>query len=150
MPQSLVKNYVHLIFSTKHRKHSVQEAIQPELFSYIAGICKQSDCCPVQIGGYTNHVHALFLLSKKITLIKIVEEIKSHSSIWIKKQGETYQNFYWQSGYGAFSINPSEVNVVMEYINNQKEHHRNKTFEEEYRSFLKKYGVVYNEQYVWD
>jgi putative transposase len=149
MPQSLVKNYIHLIFSTKHRVHSVDEEIQPQVFRYIAGICAHNDCYPVRIGGYTNHVHALFLLSKKMLLVKIVEEIKSHSSSWMKKQGERYKNFYWQSGYGAFSVNPSEVDIVRLY-KQSKEHHSRKTFEEEYRACLKKYHVEYNEEYVWD
>ena len=125
-------------------------AIQPEMFRYIGGICVAYACQPVEIGGYTNHIHALFLLCKKLPLIKIVEEIKAHSSGWIKKKGKDYQNFYWQGGYGAFSVNPSEVDVVVEYIRNQKEHHHWKTFEEECRGFLKKYGVVYDERYVWD
>ena len=150
MPQSLVRNYIHLIYSTKHRVHLIDEAIQPQLFSYIGGICANNDCLPVQIGGHTNHIHALFLLSKKIALMKIAEEIKSHSSGWMKTKGEMYQNFYWQSGYGAFSINPSEVDVVMEYIKNQKQHHHKMTFEEEFRKFLKKYGVDYDERFVWD
>lgn len=150
MSQSLVKNCVHLIFSTKSRAHSLDEEMQPEMFRYIAGICSNNDCLPVEIGGYTNHGHALFLLSKKLPLITIVEAIKSHSSGLIKKKGERYQNFYWQGGYGAFSINPAEVNVVVDYIRNQNEHHRKKTFEEEYRGFLKKYGVAYDERFVWD
>jgi REP element-mobilizing transposase RayT len=150
MPQSLVKNYIHLIFSTKGRAHSLHEEMQMEMFRYIAGICVACDCLPVEIGGYTNHIHALFLLSKKLPLIKIVEEIKSYSSKWIKQKGEVYQNFYWQGGYGAFSINPSEVDMVIDYIRNQKEHHRKKTFEEEYRAFLTKYGVDFDERYVWD
>ncbi len=150
MPQSLVKNYIHLIFSTKHRVHSLNEAIQPELFSYIAGICKEFECFPVLIGVFTNHIHAFIILSKKIPLVKIVEDLKAHSSSWMKRQGEAYRNFYWQNGYGAFSINPSEVDVVVRYIRNQAEHHRKMTFEEEYRGFLKKYSVEYDEQYVWD
>ena len=116
----------------------------------MAGICANSECHPVKIGGFTNHVHALFLLSKKITLIKIVEEVKSHSSGWIKTKGGAYQNFYWQSGYGAFSVNPSEVDTVTAYIENQQEHHRKMTFEEEYRGFMRKYGVEWDERYVWD
>ena len=150
MPQSLVRNYIHLIFSTKHRAHTIDQFIEQELFSYIAGICTNNDCYPVQIGGYTNHVHAFFLLSKKMTLIKIVEEIKFHSSGWIKTKGEHYHNFYWQNGYGAFSVNPSEVDIAAAYIENQKEHHQRMTFEEEYRGFLAKYGVEYDERYVWD
>ena len=93
MPQSLVRNYIHLIYSTKHRAHLIDEMIQPELFSYIGGICANHDCLPVQVGGYTNHIHALFLLSKKMTLMKIVEEIKSHSSKWLKTKGKAYHNF---------------------------------------------------------
>lgn len=150
MSQSLVKNYIHLVFSTKHREPILNESIQPELFRYIAGICTHCDCSPVKIGGHTNHIHALFLLHKKIALVKIVEEVKSHSSKWIKAKGIAYSQFYWQSGYGAFSVNPSEVDVAKAYIENQKEHHRKISFEEEYRAFLHKYGVDYDERYVWD
>ena len=82
--------------------------------------------------------------------MKLVEEVKSHSSKWIKTKGEAYQNFYWQDGYGAFSVNPSEVNTVIAYIGNQQEHHRKKTFQEEYRAFLLKYNIDYDERYVWD
>jgi REP element-mobilizing transposase RayT len=128
----------------------MDETIQPELFRYIAGICTNLECYPLKVGGFTNHVHSLFLLNKKITLIKVVEEIKSHSSGWIKTKGNPYQNFYWQTGYGAFSVNPSEVDTVAAYIESQKEHHRKITFEEEYRGFMKKYGVEWDEQYVWD
>lgn len=150
MPQSLVKNYLHLIFSTKNRVPIIDETLQPELFRYIAGICSHHECVPVKVGGHNNHVHALFLLSKKIALVRIVEELKSHSSAWVKTKGDQYRNFYWQSGYGAFSVNPSETDVAAAYIENQKEHHRKRTFEEEYRGFLKKYCVAYDERYVWD
>ncbi|WP_121353932.1 IS200/IS605 family transposase [Flavisolibacter nicotianae] len=150
MPQSLVKNYIHLVFSTRSRVYTIDEAIQPELFRYIAGICANNECNPVQIGGHTNHVHALFLLSKKMALVKVVEEIKAHSSKWIKTKGDAYQNVYWQNGYGAFSVNPFEVDIVVAYIKNQKEHHRKKTFEEEYKAFLDKYCMAYDERYVWD
>jgi putative transposase len=126
----------------------MDENIQQELFPYIGGICTNHQCNPVQIGGHTNHVHALFMLSKVMTLAKIVEEIKAHSSKWIKTKGEQYQNFYWQNGYGAFSVNPAEVDVVIAYIKNQKLHHQRKNFEDEFRGFLRKYGVGYDERYV--
>jgi hypothetical protein len=83
-------------------------------------------------------------------LVKIVEEVKAHSSNWIKRQGDVYRGFYWQNGYGAFSVNPSDVEVVTEYIGNQVEHHKRMAFEEEYRGFLKKYHVEFDERYVWD
>ena len=82
--------------------------------------------------------------------MKLLEELKSYSSKWIKAKDESFKNFYWQEGYGAFSVNPSQIDVVTEYIANQKEHHKNKTFQDEYRAFLKKYKVEYDERYVWD
>ena len=90
------------------------------------------------------------MLSKKITLVKLLEELKSHSSKWIKTKDNKLSNFYWQDGYGAFSVNPSEIDTVVNYIENQKEHHSKKTFQDEYRAFLKKYKVEYDERYLWD
>ena len=150
MGQSLVKNYIHLVFSTKYREPLIDEAIESELYAYLGGICNQLECQPIKIGGFTDHIHILCMLSKKTALMKLVEELKSHSSKWIKTKGENYRNFYWQGGYGAFSVNPAEMDVVVRYIENQKEHHRKKSFQEEYRAFLKKYEVEYDERYVWD
>ena len=82
--------------------------------------------------------------------MKLLEEVKSHSSKWMKTKDEMLKNFYWQDGYGAFSVNPSEIDTVIEYIANQHEHHSKKTFQDEYRAFLKKYNVEYDERYVWD
>jgi REP element-mobilizing transposase RayT len=150
MSQSLVKNYVHLVFSTKHRQPLIHPAIETELHKYLGGICNGLECSPVSIGGYTDHIHILCLLSKKLPLMKLLEEVKSHSSKWIKTKDEKLNNFYWQDGYGAFSVNPSEVDVVKAYIQNQHEHHQKKDFQDEYRTFLKKYQVEYDERYVWD
>lgn len=150
MGQSLVKNYIHIIFSTKLRAPLILESIENELYSYIGGICKQLECYTVKLGGYIDHIHILCMLSKKIPLMKLLEEIKAHSSKWIKTKDDTLKKFYWQNGYGAFSVNPYEVDKVIAYIENQKEHHRKKTFQEEYRAFLKKYNVEFDEKYVWD
>jgi putative transposase len=150
MGQSLVKNYLHIVFSTKHRQPMITEAIESELHAYLGGICKKLDCQPIKVGGYNDHIHILCMLSKKITLIKLMEELKSHSSKWIKTKGEDFKNFYWQDGYGAFSVNATEIDVVVSYIANQKEHHSKKTFQDEYKAFLKKYQVEYDERYVWD
>lgn len=150
MGQSLVKNCIHLVFSTKHRQSFINPPIELELHSYLGGICNQLGCQTIKVGGYNDHVHILCLLSKNIALAKLLEELKSHSSKWIKTKGVNYSNFYWQNGYGAFSVNPSEVDKVCTYIANQREHHKNKTFMEEYRAFLKKYQVDYDERYVWD
>jgi len=124
--------------------------VDEELHSYLGGICKEMECPPIKIGGYTDHIHILCMLSKKVALMNLLEEVKSHSSKWMKTKGRELNIFYWQNGYGAFSVNPSEIDKVIAYIENQKEHHRKKTFQEEYRAFLKKYRVEYDEKYVWD
>jgi putative transposase len=150
MGQSLVQNYLHIIFSTKHRAALINDKVEEDLYAYLGGICKNLDCQPIKIGGYVDHVHVLCMLSKKIALVKLLEELKSHSSKWIKTKGAGLENFYWQDGYGAFSVNPSEIDAVIKYIANQKEHHIKTTFQDEYRAFLKKYKVEYDERYVWE
>lgn len=150
MGQSLVQNYIHLVFSTKYRKPLIHPPVEDELHAYLGGICNRLACQTIKVGGYTDHIHILCKLSKKIALMKLLEELKSHSSKWIKTKGEAYKNFYWQNGYGAFSVNPSQVENVIAYITNQHEHHRKKTFQDEYRDFMKKYHVDYDERYVWD
>ncbi|MEN8121982.1 MAG: IS200/IS605 family transposase [Bacteroidota bacterium] len=150
MPQSLSKVYVHITFSTKNRQNLIDDNIKDKLFEYLGGICKKLECNPVKVGGYKNHVHILCVLSKKITQIKLLEEVKKSSSQWIKTQSSKYSNFYWQDGYGIFSVNPSEIDIVEKYIENQEEHHKKKSFQDEFRAFLKKYEVEYDERYVWD
>ena len=150
MGQSLVQNYMHIVFSTKYRQKIILPEIENELHAYMGGICNNLECHTIKIGGYTDHVHILCMLSKKITLMKLLEEVKSHSSKWMKTKDELLKNFYWQDGYGAFSVNPSQVDTVIAYIANQHEHHSKKTFQDEYRAFLKKYNVEYDERYVWD
>ena len=150
MGQSLVQNFIHIIFSTKNRTPKILPPIDKELHAYLGGVCNKMDCQSIIVGGFTDHVHILCNLSKKIALMKLVESVKSHSSKWIKTRGEDYKDFYWQDGYGSFSINPTQVEAVKIYIANQHEHHAKKTFQEEYLGFLKKYGVEYDERYIWD
>lgn len=150
MPQSLSKVYTHIIFSTKYRQNLIDDAIKTALFEYIGGICKGLECNPIQVGGYQNHIHILCLLSRKISQMKLLEEIKKGSSKWIKTMGSNYADFYWQRGYGIFSVHPHEIDVVINYIKNQEKHHKTRSFQEEYRAFLNKYHVDYDERYVWD
>ena len=150
MPQSLTYNYIHFVTSTKYRQPFILPEIQDKFYSYIAGICTQFESHALQIGGIEDHIHILLLLSKKITLVDFVQEVKQSSSKWIKTQGEAYQNFQWQGGYGAFSVNPREIETVKKYIKNQKEHHAKKTFQEEYQAFLSQYCIEYDERYIWD
>ncbi|PQJ10605.1 transposase [Flavipsychrobacter stenotrophus] len=147
MAQSLVNNYLHIIFSTKHRQPLIQSPYDNDLYNYIGGICRDMESNPIRVGGHLDHVHILCMLSKKVALSDLIKGIKTRSSKWAKTHsGE----FYWQEGYGAFSVNPTQIDKVVEYINSQHEHHRVKTFQDEYRGFLKKYNVEYDERYVWD
>lgn len=150
MPQSLSSILIHLVFSTKNREPYITTEIEPELHAYLAAVFRESSSPALTINGTANHVHTLFTLSRTVTVAEIAEEVKKRSSKWAKTKGGAYRNFQWQSGYGAFSVSQSNVAAVKKYIARQKEHHRRKTFEEEYRSFLEKYGVAYDERYVWD
>jgi len=150
MPQSLAKILVHLIFSTKNRERILDNTVRSELHKYLATILKEFDSPAILINSVEDHVHILFSHSKNHALIKIVEELKKNSSKWIKTKSGRYAGFHWQNGYGAFSVSQSNVKTVEEYIANQGEHHRCKTFQEEYREFLNKYAMVFDERYVWD
>jgi len=149
MPQSLSKVYVHITFSTKNRKPLIDDSIKTSLFEYIGEICKGLECNPLKVGGHSDHVHIICLLSRKTPQMKLLEEIKKQSSKWIKTKGLIYSNFYWQEGYRIFSVNPSETEKVIQYILNQHEHHKKINFQDELRTFLTKYKVEYDERYVW-
>jgi REP element-mobilizing transposase RayT len=150
MPQSLAQLYLHIVFSTKNHVPFIKHSIRKELFDYIGGILNNIECHPIKIGGVDDHIHILCRLSKKITIIKLLEEIKTSSSKWIKTKGEEYAKFHWQDGYGAFTISPSAVDNIMLYIENQEEHHGHKEFKEEFIELLKSNNTDYDEQYLWD
>jgi putative transposase len=150
MPQSLAKNLIHLVFSTKIRKSVLTEPIRGPLCTYASGVLRDLDSPAIAINAWHDHVHILFTLSKNHSLSQVVMEVKRATSKWIKTQGTEFAGFHWQSGYGAFSIGQSGVEEVKKYIANQAEHHRVKTFEEEFRSFLKRYQLEFDERYLWD
>ncbi|MFO7977681.1 MAG: IS200/IS605 family transposase [Bacteroidales bacterium] len=150
MPQSLVRNYMHIVFSTKHRQAFITPDVEDEIFCYLGGTCRELFCRPILVGGHYDHVHILCLLSQKIALMKLIEKVKAHSSGWIKTKGEDLDGFYWQNGYGAFSVGSKEVEAVMNYIANQKSHHEKITYQDEYRAFMKRYQMEYDERYVWE
>ena len=150
MGQSLSNILTHIIFSTKDRQSFIHERIELRLYHYIKAICQDHECPLLQIGAISDHVHLLVNLSRKHTLSKFVNEIKSHSSKWIKTIDKDSQNFAWQSGYGAFSVGQLEYQKVMDYIFNQKEHHKVISFQEEYLRFLKTYGMNDDEKYLWE
>jgi len=150
MAQSLVKNYVHVVFSTKHRQPLIHPPIEQELHAYLGGICNALECYPITIGGYVDHVHLLCMLSKKIAMMKFLEEIKAHSSKWIKTKSADVQNFYWQDGYGAFSVSPTHVDALKTYIAGQHAHHGKIGYQDELRHLFEKNHVEFDERYVWD
>lgn len=150
MPQSLTKLYAHLIFSTKNRQSFLDDAIRPRVHAYLATIIRGMDSPWVVVGGVADHVHILFDIGKMHSPVEIVEQTKRESSKFIKTLGEKYTGFYWQRGYGMFSVGPAHRDEAEEYVRNQEEHHRVKTFQEEFRAFLIRYGIEYDEQYVWD
>jgi REP element-mobilizing transposase RayT len=150
MSQSLSKVYVHITFSTKNRLPIIDDSIKMSLWEYIGGIGKGLECNPIRIGGHNDHVHICCLLSKKTSIMNLLEEIKKQSSKWIKTKGNQYTQFYWQDGYSIFSINPVELEIVVRYIDTQEEHHKKRTFKEELLAFLKKHKFEYDETYLWN
>ncbi len=150
MAQTLVSLLVHVVFSTKNRADLITSEVEPDLFAYIGGILNNNHSKLLAANGTMNHIHLLASLGKTISLSELVGDIKRGSSVWIKKEGSEFRNFHWQDGYGAFSIGQSQVEAVMRYIARQKEKHAKKSFEDEFRGFLKSYGIEYDERYVWD
>jgi REP element-mobilizing transposase RayT len=150
MPQSLSLILVHVIFSTKDREPFIRPEMEADLHAFLGGIARDCGCTALAVGGTDDHVHLLCSLSRTMTVADLIEELKTRSSKWIKTKDRAYDHFHWQNGYGAFSIGRSQDQTVRRYIANQREHHRKTTFQDEFRAFLKKYGVEYDERYVWD
>ena len=151
MPQSLAKILVHTVFSTKDRRPFLRDKfLRDELHPYLGGILMHHDCQPLIVGGVEDHVHILSTLSRTCEVAEMVKEIKRGSSLWLKTKGPDLHNFAWQNGYGIFSIGYSQVAAVRDYIAKQDEHHRKISFPDEYRGFLKRYEIEFDERYVWD
>jgi REP element-mobilizing transposase RayT len=148
MSQSYVQFYTHIVFHTKNNVKFIREEIEDELYSYMGGILRNYRSIPIQIGGTSNHVHVLCTLPKTMTPADLVEEVKKSSSKWIKTKGPEYTSFYWQDGYGGFSVSSSLVDIVKNYIKNQKKHHEKVTFIDEYKQLLEEYGIPYEEKYL--
>jgi putative transposase len=143
MPQSLSKVILHIIFSTKNREPWLDSNVRPRIHAYLATICRD-------VGGVSDHVHIVTTLARTVSQAQLVEQIKKASSKWIKALDAHYRGFFWQRGYGAFSVSPSQLQAVLQYVEAQQEHHRTRTFQEEYRELLRKHGIDFDERYVWD
>jgi REP element-mobilizing transposase RayT len=150
MPQSLACLHIHLVFSTRHREPLITDTVRDPLHRYMASVLQNLGCTPVLINSVEDHAHLLFDLARTVAISQAVEDVKKSSSKWIKTQGPEFSGFAWQAGYGAFAVSKSKVETVRAYISNQREHHRTKSFQEEYRGFLVRHNVAFDERYMWD
>lgn len=150
MPQSLSKNLIHLVFSTKHREPLLpREPFEP-LHRYTHGILKEQKCHLLAMNNVADHVHLLFDLHRTACTSDVVMHLKKGTSRWLKEQSPRFNAFNWQEGYGAFGIGQSQRDDVIAYIQSQQEHHRVKSFQDELRTFLERYEIAFDERYVWD
>ena len=150
MPQSLAQILVHVVFSTKNREPLLDDSIRAELHDYVGGIVRNLGGNLLKAGSVADYIHLFLAHPRTCAPAELVQEIKTGSSKWLKTQGPRYAAFYWQSGYGIFSVSPSHRAEVERYLATQAEHHRVVNFQEEYRKLLGKYGIEFDERYVWD
>jgi putative transposase len=149
MPQSLASVLVHIIFSTKNRLPLLKAPeLRSQVHSYLTATLRELNCEPLQVGGVEDHVHLLSTLSRTIAVSELIKNLKTSSTRIVKDKG--HRDFGWQSGYGAFSVSPSTKESVIAYITDQEAHHRKVTFQDEFRAFLGKHGIKFDERYVWD
>ncbi len=150
MPQSLARNLIHLVFSTKERRPDLEDGVREELHRYACGILSGLESPALVINSVPDHIHVLFNLHRTKALAGAVMELKRGTSKWIKTKGAQFALFQWQNGYGAFSIGQSTVAEVSDYIRAQSEHHRERSFQDEFRRLLQRYEIQFDERYVWD
>ena len=148
MPQSLAQILVHVVFSTKDRAPWIRDEWRPDLHAYIGGILRKRKCDLFAAGGVEDHIHLVIRMATTISIADMIRDVKSNSSAWRHEQGD--RSFAWQSGYGIFSVDPPMMDGLREYIADQREHHRKVTFQEEYRAFLQKHEMEFDERYLWD
>jgi putative transposase len=150
MSQSFAKVYVHLIFSTKNRERCIPSDVGVELHGYMGGILNGLGCAPIEINTEPDHAHLLFQMTRTETLNNVIGQLKKSSNDWLRNRNQQFSNFQWQGGYGAFSVSQSAVEEVRQYIRNQRQHHKKISFQDEFRAFLKRYEIEFDEKYVWD
>ena len=149
MAQSLTKIYVHITYHVKNNIVKIRNEEKNELYAYMSSIIKDNGSIPIIINGVSDHVHILCIMSKNIAMAKLVEEIKRHSSRWIKTKDIHYKNFAWQGGYAGFSVSQSVLGTIKGYIENQEEHHKKVTYKEELIRLFEEFGIEYDENYLW-
>ncbi len=150
MPQSFTCLHYHLIFSTKNRLPFITSDLQSRLYEYIGGILRNNGSVLIAAGGMPDHIHLLVRLNKQLAVSDALRLIKTNSSKWVHDSFPEHQGFAWQEGFGAFTVSLSGLPDVKDYLAHQEEHHRQRTFKEEFMTILKKHGIEFNEAYLWD
>lgn len=150
MGNTYTQIYIHYVFSTKNRKPTILPRFESRLWAYLGGIARANEMIPIAVGGVQDHVHALIVIPSTMNMCKSIQLLKGGSSKWVNDNFFRDRSFRWQRGYGAFSVSESMIPKVVNYIKNQKEHHRAKTFKEEYLCLLKKHNVSFDAAYVFD
>lgn len=139
----------HVVFSTKNREPWIHPDVQERIWAYLGGIARKNELTPLHIGGMDDHVHMLLAIPPTVAPSEAVKQLKGGSSGWIKHNIPGCRSFSWQDGFGAFTLSKSHELTVRSYIQNQRQHHRTKTFQEEYRALLRRHGIKYDERYLW-
>lgn len=142
--------YIQIVFAVKRRDAMISQIWEEELYKYITGIVQNKNQKLLSINGVSNHIHLLIGMRPSCCLSDLVREIKKSSSVFIKEKKFAGNNFQWQEGFGAFSYGHSQLSAVIPYIENQKEHHRRKTFKEEYEAFLRAFEIDFKDEYLFD
>jgi REP element-mobilizing transposase RayT len=150
MPQSFVCMNCHLVFSTENRVPLIEPDLAPRFYGYMGGIVDNMGGKLTAAGGMPDHVHLIVSLGRTMSTADTVRTVKTNSSKWIHETFPSMGRFAWQTGYGAFAVSYSNVGQVKRYIDNQQEHHRARTFQEEFRALLEKHNIQYDERYIWD
>jgi len=150
MPQSFASIHLHIVFSTKNREAWLTGSFAEETYKYIGGTLRKNGCVLVSAGGMPDHVHLLVSMSREVSAAQIVRNVKSNSSRWIHETFAEQSTFAWQAGYGAFAVSYPNLTSVRDYIANQKSHHTKETYKDEFRSFLLRHAIEWDEKYVWD
>ena len=149
MANSFLSLQVHVVFSTKNRERWISPQVECEVWGYLSGIIKNQGGKALQIGGIEDHVHVLLAIPATLALSNLVKSIKGDSSKWISQTWPSMREFRWQDGYGAFTVGQSQIADTIFYIKNQRQHHQRKSFEEEYKAFLKVHGIEAEDKYIF-
>jgi putative transposase len=150
MADTFSQIYIHLVFSVKERQNVIHKTWREELFKYVSGILKGKNQKVFAIGGMSDHIHILISLRPNCMISELVNSVKTNSSKWINSRGFVKGKFNWQEGYGAFSYGQSQLDHVIQYINNQEQHHQKRSFKEEYIELLQRFNVKFEEKYLFD